>query len=310
MKKEIYNCEKAKQIDLLDYLQKLGYRPSKIRGRDYWFLSPFRNEKTASFKVNCNKNLWFDFALGKGGTIIDFGIRYFKCSIQELLLKLCQETETGFSFHQPIRENKIDSGEILISVCRAITDPTLRQYLHERNIPLIIANRFCSEIEFELYGKRRIAIGFKNDLGGYELRSENFKGSSSPKSTSIFKNNPSTISVFEGCFDFLSFQTAFLFDRKLIHELPKNQGSYLILNSLSFLDTSRELMEKYRQIDLYLDRDESGLKATSKALEWSENYRDKSHIYDAFKDLNEYHIEQRKDEPRQSRFYKYDRSNK
>jgi hypothetical protein len=40
------SCREAKEIDLVDYLQKLGYKPSKIRGQGHWYLSPFRNEKT------------------------------------------------------------------------------------------------------------------------------------------------------------------------------------------------------------------------------------------------------------------------
>ena len=309
MRSETFNCQKAKEIDLVSYLNKLGHSPVKITNPNVWYLSPFRNEKTASFKVNRNKNLWFDFAEGRGGTIIDFGIRYYKCSIQDFLQKLRQETGICFSLHQPASENKYilenNSGKISISDCRQIADPTLRQYLHHRNIPLIIANRFCSEIEFELYRNKHLAIGFKNDLGGYELRSKNFKGSSSPKSITVFKNNPATISVFEGCFDFLSFQTALLFDRKLIHALPKNQDSYLILNSLAFLEKNRELMEKYQSIYLYLDRDEAGKRATRQALEWSERYHDKSYLYEAYKDLNEYHIQSRENELKQRRFYRH-----
>jgi DNA primase len=45
------NCEQANQIDLVDYLHSLGYEPSKIRREDYWYLSPLRNEKEASFKI-------------------------------------------------------------------------------------------------------------------------------------------------------------------------------------------------------------------------------------------------------------------
>src|SRR5450755_4481401 len=85
------SCSEVKETDLIQYLQQLGYKPSKITGQDHWYLSPFRNEKTPSFKVNRRKNLWFDFGEGIGGTIIDFGIRYHKCSVQEFLKKLGQE---------------------------------------------------------------------------------------------------------------------------------------------------------------------------------------------------------------------------
>jgi hypothetical protein len=50
----------AKQTDLVDYLAFLGHRPQKVRNEDYWYLSPLREEKTASFKVNRKKNVWYD----------------------------------------------------------------------------------------------------------------------------------------------------------------------------------------------------------------------------------------------------------
>src|SRR5450432_847969 len=300
------SCREAKEIDLIHYLQKLGYKASKIRGWDYWFLSPFRNETTASFKVNRNKNVWFDFGEGIGGSIIDFGIRYYSCSVKEFLYNLEQEDGISFSFHERIPEqSEAELAKIMVTDCRQIADPALRQFLHQRNIPLIIANRFCSEIEFELYGKKYLAIGFKNDQGGYEFRSADFKGSSSPKGVTWIKNDPESLSVFEGFFDFLSFQMQLLFDKELIHALPKKQDSYVILNSLTFLQRNRELMEQHQSIHLYLDRDEAGLKATRQALEWSEKYRDKSHLYHGYKDLNEYHIERREDELKQSRSYRH-----
>jgi len=42
----------VKQIDMVEYLERVGYKPAKIRTNDYWYLSLLREEKTASFKVN------------------------------------------------------------------------------------------------------------------------------------------------------------------------------------------------------------------------------------------------------------------
>lgn len=39
------SIEEAKQIDIIDYLSKLGYEAVKIRSSDYWYLSPLRKEK-------------------------------------------------------------------------------------------------------------------------------------------------------------------------------------------------------------------------------------------------------------------------
>ena len=57
------NCAEANQIDLVDYLYSLGYQTEKIRGNDYWYLSPLRDEKEASFKINRKKNVWYDHGI-------------------------------------------------------------------------------------------------------------------------------------------------------------------------------------------------------------------------------------------------------
>ena len=64
------NIQEAKQIKIADYLQSLGYSPVKQQGNCLWYKSPFRQETEASFKVNTERNQWYDFALGKGGNII------------------------------------------------------------------------------------------------------------------------------------------------------------------------------------------------------------------------------------------------
>lgn len=68
--------EELRQRDLIEYLSKLGFEPVKIRGFNYWYLSPLRNEKTPSFKVNTKLNRWYDLGLAKGGNIIDFDVLF------------------------------------------------------------------------------------------------------------------------------------------------------------------------------------------------------------------------------------------
>ena len=295
MESERLNCEQANQIDMVDFLKKLGFFPKKINAKDYWYLSPLREEKTASFKINRALNLWYDHGLGKGGTMIDFGILYYRCSIKELLDRLGDEKELNFSFQQPqklIAAEKKEpkhEGKISIIDTREIRDPSLRSYLHKREIPLAIANQYCHEVCFELYGKRYLAIGFKNESGGYELRNPYFKGSSTPKEPRLIKeSNCNNLTVFEGFFSFLSFQTIRQTGNKDLVELSKIQADSLILNSLSFFEKSREIMEQYSKILLFLDHDKMGINCTKQALSWDQKYHDKSAYYKHFKDLNEY----------------------
>lgn len=285
----------AKQIDMVDFLKTLGYTPQKIRNHDHWYLSPLRDEKSPSFKVNRQLNVWYDHGTGEGGNLIDFGIRYFKCSVTELLQKLSQQQSSGFSFHphsyQPAGEKKKTSheaGKIRIISSHEISHPALQEYLNIRQIPLPIASQFCEEVSFELYGKKHLAIGFKNDSGGYELRNSYFKGSSTPKEPRLIpQNEAKDLTVFEGFFSFLSFQTIQQSEPKDLIDLTTIQADALVLNSVSFFEKSRELMEQYSNIHLFLDRDRMGIKCTQQALQWSSKYKDQSRYYQRFKDLND-----------------------
>ena len=61
--------EQIRRISLVGFLEGMGHVPVSRKGNDVWFRSPFRNERTASFKVDTQRNVWFDFGLGKGGDI-------------------------------------------------------------------------------------------------------------------------------------------------------------------------------------------------------------------------------------------------
>lgn len=55
------DIQTAKQIRIADFLHSLGYSPVKQQGINLWYKSPFREEKEPSFKVNPDRNLWYDF---------------------------------------------------------------------------------------------------------------------------------------------------------------------------------------------------------------------------------------------------------
>jgi hypothetical protein len=280
------NCAEANQIDLVEYLYALGYQPEKIRNNDYWFLSPLRAETTASFKVNKLLNQWYDHGAGKGGNVVDFLLLYHHCPLHKILENL----ENQLSFHQhksPSQRpaNAGEKGRIKVMDVREINAPELAKYLSKRKIPLNIARTFCKEVDFILYNKKYTAVGFKNNSGGYELRNEYFKGSSSPKNVTIINNKSENLSVFEGMFSFLSFQT-------LRQHNSIALTNFLVLNSLSFFEKSRNVMEQHQQINLYLDRDNAGLKQLQNALNWSKKYIDRSQLYQHHKDLNDYLVHQ------------------
>ena len=64
------DIQTAKQIRIADFLYSLGHSPVKQQGINLWYKSPLREETEPSFKVNIERNQWYDFAIGKGGNII------------------------------------------------------------------------------------------------------------------------------------------------------------------------------------------------------------------------------------------------
>lgn len=280
------NCERANQIDLVDYLFSLGYTPAKINAANYWYLSPLRKERTASFKVNKSKNSWYDHGIGKGGKLIDFACAYYNCSIAEVLGKISGQRLTSESFFHPQKKNSAlvepdDRSIQIVSIHSPILDPSLNKYLEQRKISQQLANQFCKEIQYTSGERNFSAIGFKNNAGGYELRSQHFKGSSSPKYVTWFNNHQAdSIAVFEGFFDFLSYRSG----------IAKNgiTSNILVLNSLSFFTRSLLLMEKHQKILLYLDNDHAGKACVMQAMQRSNKVVDESGLYKGAKDLNDW----------------------
>lgn len=102
MQKELLTCAEAKRLDIVDFLFSIGYTQQKLRGNDYWYFSPFRVEKTPSFKVARRLNVWYDHGIGKGGNLVDFGVLFYGCSVKEFLQKLEAKTNPKLSFQPPI----------------------------------------------------------------------------------------------------------------------------------------------------------------------------------------------------------------
>ncbi len=297
----------AKQTDLVIVLAWLGFEPASIKRQDYWYRSPFRNEHTASFKVNRHRNIWFDHGEGIGGNVIDFAARFFQCDAKAAAEKILGLRGTNrFSFHPPTlspakagEKKENPDSKIVILNSRTLQNGALLNYLLQRKIPLEVAQRYCVEVDFSLYGKQQTVIGFKNRSGGFELRSEAFKGSSAPKDVTILDSGRQEICVYEGFFDFLAFATI----RPLI---VSDRTSSLVLNSLSFFEKSRALMEQHNRVFLFLDQGNAGRQNTQKALTWNKDigsvkYTDSSQFYRHHDDLNAWLVAEHKQQEQQTK---------
>ena len=85
------NAKAAKHIPLLEILHRLGLEPVKeIRG-EMWYASPLREENEPSFKINLEKNVWFDFGHGEGGNALDFIMTYYEVDDVSKALKQLEQ---------------------------------------------------------------------------------------------------------------------------------------------------------------------------------------------------------------------------
>lgn len=266
--------KKARAVCVVKTMAKAGHFPRRETKKEAWFLSPFRRETQASFKVSKIKNLWFDHGSGFGGNTLDLVVRLYDCRLLDAL-DFLSEIPPSFSFHPQAFEPPKNDGLIVKSTL-PIWHYGLKTYLNERNITLETANKYCKEVHYSRKGNHYFAIGLQTDSGGWELRNRYYKSSSSPKDITFFSNSGQQLVVIEGMFDFL---TALNFH--------SDNTSFLILNSLSFLKRAMKRIERFRYIELYLDNDKAGNEAT----EWlRQNHRgriDKSYLYKDYKDVNE-----------------------
>ena len=83
------------KIDIVDVIG--GYIELKKAGKDYKARSPFRDEKTPSFFVSPDKQIWHDFGASEGGDVISFVMRVEGISFPEALEMLAQRAGVTLS---------------------------------------------------------------------------------------------------------------------------------------------------------------------------------------------------------------------
>ena len=278
------DIQTAKQIKMADYLHSLRYSPVKQQGINLWYKSPLREETEASFKVNTERNQWYDFALGKGGGIIELASHLYATDHIPYIL----ERIVSFSFgKQSFSEPSFQQLEIV-----PLSSPALLSYLQERGINTELAKRECSEAHFTNNGKRYFAIAFPNVSGGYEIRNRYFKGCIAPKEISHIKQpekTRETCYVFEGFMDYLSFLTL---RQESCPNYPELDGQdYIVLNSVSNVSKALYPLGSYERIHCFFDNDRAGMEALRQIrMEYGRDLyiRDASQTYSGCKDLNEY----------------------
>ena len=281
------NIDQIKKIKLQEFLATIDCKPVKQYGVNLMYLSPLRTEKHASFKVNTEHNLWYDFGIGRGGNIIDLAeLLYHSSDVSYLIHQIERNAPSCVSVSLPTAKPNTPQNSFENLLVLSISHPALIKYLGERCIDIEIARTVCKELHFDTRGKHYFSIGFPNIAGGYEIRNPFFKGGITPKDISLFHNEESKQScfVFEGFIDFLSFMML----RRKENDGLKRQD-YLVLNSVSNVKKALEPLSHYENVQCFLDNDEAGRNAYLQlSKELGKPVTDASTLYNGYKDLNEY----------------------
>ena len=290
MKEE--DLSRIKRYPIVEYLERKGIKPVRRTAAYALYCSPLREETHPSFKVDTEKNLWIDYAEGRGGSIIDLCMRMEGCTLSEAIRRLGQNAPDNGTYNflndfvpnNPQPAMAVNGARRLIEISDTLP-PHLQDYLtKERCIDLEKAMPFLKCISYEVRGRRYQAIGFANLSAGYELRDDKtFKGTIAPKDiTPIFTDRAEPVCIFEGFMDFLSFLS-------MKEEITNH---CLVMNSVSNVArTIRYLNDRHlTHIRAFLDNDEAGRRAVQDFIKAGFHVEDMNIHYKDFKDLNDFHV--------------------
>ena len=288
----------SNRISIRDFLAWRGIQPKYERNGYGMYLSPLREERTPSFKVDYVQNLWYDFGLGEGGTLLTLVMRLERCDSREAIRRLQngEKRDAGsVSLSPGVGERPAVGGPLpvlrpaAVPALRILSDAPLRHpalvgYLSSRGIVPSVAAAFCREVRYEVNGRAFFAVGFRNDAGGWELRSERFKGGSSPKHITTLDNRSDTVIAFEGFMDFLAYLSL-----KHPEQLHIDAAD---LNSVVNLPKAVPFISRHPVIHAFFDNDEAGRKTTAGLIRLCPRSEviDQRHFYSGHKDINDYLI--------------------
>lgn len=284
-----FNVE-AFNVPLEKVAESLGMKKGNARGM--WF-SPFREEKEASLHIDSAKNLWYDHGAGVGGTNVQLVMMVSHCGKKEAyeyLERLDPSIAKGTAEEHThlARETKPASS---IKYVRDIRSYYLKSYLEKRKIPLELANRYLKEVVVYNPGKDMhfTLVGFPNNSGAYALTSPSgFKSTNKADITTIntegkLSDKPSSksVAIFEGYFDFLSWQ--------VMQSSKKPSCDVVVLNSVNNIHKAEEYIAAHEKGLCFLDNDHAGQECTRKIedLMSGKEVIDMSDLYGEYKDINE-----------------------
>ena len=117
--------QQLKQIvRIADYLN------TEEKEKEFYLHSPFRAEKTPSFKINPIKNTWYDFGAGFGGTILDLVMKLENKDTKQAVKKLRElagdTTSSNNNFFSFPQHNNLNTTQKIIDISQ--TDYIFKEF--------------------------------------------------------------------------------------------------------------------------------------------------------------------------------------
>lgn len=296
------NIEYAKTLAMSIILGKIGLQPAHENVPLFIYPTPFLKDAPLTLHVNSQSNTWFDSELQIGGNCMDFIREYLKrlelhCSIVDVLQWL--EFNIGYpSLLESISlpDYQAIDKQYLFSYKSTHISHVMAGYLTRRRIPIALAKKHLKEIAYinTLNGKERLALGLKNEEGGYAIRSCCIKAIIGPRNISVIRGKAkikTAVHVFKDIYDYMS--------AVLVQGGKQFNNDTIILNTYSCLEHSASYIRKmqYRKVYTWLDNGEIGKQATKNytafcaALE-NTQHKPMNHLYTSSYDANSWLVQQ------------------
>ena len=297
-----YTEQEKKQLHAISIVEIMAHYGKRLdHTRSGLYFSPFRDERTPSFHIDEAKNTWYDYGTSEGGNLFDFVCKFVNIPRGEVydwlasFRHMVPDSEYK-ALIAPMLERKPHSSRIVIdSASHHFTRRKLVEYAADRAVSKEVLEKYCEEIVYHVDSapdRKFYAIGFKNNSGGYVLRSSISKRCSSSDITTLGSDGEMTqdatcdkVLVFEGFMDFLSWIT----DVK--QQTP--QYDCCILNSVSNIARALPWIMEHRNIAAFLDNDDAGRETLQKIMDSASEgahdvcVYDMSRLYEGYNDLNE-----------------------
>ncbi len=129
------------RVDIVEFIGR--YITLRQAGRNFKGLCPFHNEKTPSFNVNVDRQIFHCFGCGEGGNAITFLMRHDNLSFPEAVRQLAEEqgisiadtANTDVGVTEPVLKLNQLAQDTYFKILRSPQGSVARDYLAQRGIP-------------------------------------------------------------------------------------------------------------------------------------------------------------------------------